>query len=144
MRTHKRTNIHMHESEKFGPDNWESQANMKRVLSFTFRSLFQGEIRILKEANYQSQGKGGEHFKGVGKNHLTCRLRTKMWHWKTFPKVQERDVREGRRATNPPLLLESGDTRAALGAPLPSQSYNKSSANYPVICSELSTARQSR
>ena len=62
MRTHKWTNIHMHEAEKFGPDNRESQANLKRVLSLTFQPLFQGEIRILKEANYQSQERGGEEF----------------------------------------------------------------------------------
>lgn len=43
----------------FGPDNLESQANLQRVLSFTFQPLFQGEIKILKEANYQSQERGG-------------------------------------------------------------------------------------
>lgn len=46
--------------ERFGPDNWESQANLKQVLSFTFQSLFQEEIRILKVANYQSQERGRE------------------------------------------------------------------------------------
>lgn len=54
--------IHCVVAERFGSDNWESQANWKQVLSFTFRPLFQKEIRILKVGNYQSQEMGGENF----------------------------------------------------------------------------------
>lgn len=60
--------IHGAEAERFGPDNWESQANLKQVLSFTFRSSFQGEMRILNEANYQNQERGGEKFEAQVKH----------------------------------------------------------------------------
>lgn len=90
------------EVEKVGPDNWESQANLELKLSFTFRPLFQGEIRILWEANYQSQEGDGE-VKHDGKKmiHLACRCRTKMLHLKA-QEVGERE-QEREKATNPPL-----------------------------------------
>lgn len=91
------------EAESFGLDNWESQANLKRVLSFTFRSLFQGEIRILKEANYLSQGRGVEAWKK--KNSFDMQTHNQNVALKDFSQGAgercSRRKREGGRQTLP-------------------------------------------
>lgn len=47
-------------------------------MSFTFRPLFQGEIRISKHASYQSRECGCRS--ETRRYYLTCRIRTKTWH----------------------------------------------------------------
>lgn len=64
-------------SECWGGEVWpwyvRKSSQLRWGLSFTFRPLFQGEIRISKHASYQSR----EWTHGY---YLTCRIRTKTWH----------------------------------------------------------------
>lgn len=94
---------------KFGPDNWKSQPNLKEGLSFTFWPLFHQEIRILTEGNYQSQEWKGSKVQ----IHLCTRIRTKQG-------LREQEKEEDK----PSIIMESGDTWAALGISLPSQKYS--------------------
>lgn len=105
------------------------------MLSFNFLSLFQGEIKVLGPANYQSQETGWSVSETHAHEELKCEVN--RFSQKNVRKIQE-------KAKGKPLVPDWSLETLELFGGSTSVSELQSSADCAVICTQLSTASQSR